>query len=246
MARPGLEPGAPGAPPSTPTRPCRQAAQTARDAAAPDDVCVQRGSRHRHEHRKQAAARRTAAGPAAARCLIGEPSSTRRHPAVAPEFLARSLVAPIESVRFLNRSALTARSPSPRRSSPAPPTTSPSRPTPAARTVSGLSGTVVLQDNRGDDLSVSGNGPFTPDCRRPAGSRPRHLAIRRTADALDRQPLHAGDQARVVGRMLRRRLGAEAPRQEQHKAKATALPRTAASGLTWRSERRISCPGLVP
>ena len=28
-------------------------------------------------------------------------------------------------------------------------------------TVSGLSGTVVLQDNGGDDLSVSGNGPFT-------------------------------------------------------------------------------------
>ena len=28
-------------------------------------------------------------------------------------------------------------------------------------TVSGLSGTVVLQDNGGDDLSVSANGPFT-------------------------------------------------------------------------------------
>ena len=28
-------------------------------------------------------------------------------------------------------------------------------------TVSGLSGTVVLQDNGGDDLSVSGNGSFT-------------------------------------------------------------------------------------
>ena len=28
-------------------------------------------------------------------------------------------------------------------------------------TVSGLSGTVVLQDNGGNDLSVSANGPFT-------------------------------------------------------------------------------------
>ena len=28
-------------------------------------------------------------------------------------------------------------------------------------TVSGLSGTVVLQDNGGDDLSVTANGPFT-------------------------------------------------------------------------------------
>ncbi len=28
-------------------------------------------------------------------------------------------------------------------------------------TVSGLSGTVVLQDNGGDDLSVAANGPFT-------------------------------------------------------------------------------------
>ena len=27
--------------------------------------------------------------------------------------------------------------------------------------MSGLSGTVVLQDNGGDDLSVSANGPFT-------------------------------------------------------------------------------------
>ena len=33
--------------------------------------------------------------------------------------------------------------------------------TPIGGTVSGLSGTVVLQDNGGDDLSVTPNGPFT-------------------------------------------------------------------------------------
>ena len=38
-------------------------------------------------------------------------------------------------------------------------------------TVSGLSGTVVLQDNGGDDLSVTGNGPFT--FATPVGSRRR-------------------------------------------------------------------------
>ena len=37
-------------------------------------------------------------------------------------------------------------------------------------TVSGLSGTVVLQDNGGDDLSVSGNGSFTFNTRWPAGA----------------------------------------------------------------------------
>ena len=35
--------------------------------------------------------------------------------------------------------------------------------------VSGLSGTVVLQDNGGDDLSVTANGPFTFATRWPAG-----------------------------------------------------------------------------
>ena len=42
-------------------------------------------------------------------------------------------------------------------------------------TVSGLSGTVVLQDNGGDDLSVSGNGPFTfaPPGRRRGLQRDR-------------------------------------------------------------------------
>src|SRR6185369_12634822 len=36
--------------------------------------------------------------------------------------------------------------------------------------VSGLSGTVVLQDNGGDDLSVSGNGAFTFATKLPAGA----------------------------------------------------------------------------
>ena len=35
-------------------------------------------------------------------------------------------------------------------------------------TVSGLSGTVVLQDNGGDDLSLSANGAFTFATRWPA------------------------------------------------------------------------------
>ncbi len=37
-------------------------------------------------------------------------------------------------------------------------------------TVSGLSGTVVLQDNGGDDLSVSGNGAFTFATRLASGA----------------------------------------------------------------------------
>ena len=37
-------------------------------------------------------------------------------------------------------------------------------------TVSGLSGTVVLQDNGGDDLSVSGNGAFTFATKLPSGA----------------------------------------------------------------------------
>ena len=38
-------------------------------------------------------------------------------------------------------------------------------------TVSGLSGTVVLQDNGGDDLSVTANGSFTFATRWPPGRR---------------------------------------------------------------------------
>ena len=38
-------------------------------------------------------------------------------------------------------------------------------------TVSGLSGTVVLQDNGGDNLSVSANGSFTFATALPTGRR---------------------------------------------------------------------------
>ena len=69
-----------------------------------------------------------------------------------------------------------------------------------------------------DGTHAAGELPARPQA---AGARPRHLTIRRTVDALDRQPFRAGDQARVVGRMLRRRL---APRQEQHQRQSDRGP----------------------
>jgi hypothetical protein len=58
----------------------------------------------------------------------------------------------------------------------------------------------------------------------PADARPRHLATRRTAHALERQPLREGDHARVVGRTLRPRLRSKAPRQEQHQRQSDRAP----------------------
>jgi len=48
-----------------------------------------------------------------------------------------------------------------------------------------------------------------------ARARPRHLAARRAAHALDRQALRAGDHASAIRRVLSRRLASKAPRHDQ-------------------------------
>ena len=61
-------------------------------------------------------------------------------------------------------------------------------------TVSGLSGTVVLQDNGGDNLSVAANGPFTAelDCRRRRGDGDRLPAGDRDGRDDHRRHPHGG------------------------------------------------------
>ena len=64
-------------------------------------------------------------------------------------------------------------------------------------TVSGLSGTVVLQDNGGDDLSVSGNGAFTFATRLPTGAA-YNVTVKTNP---------SGQTCSVVGRHRHGRLG---------------------------------------
>jgi hypothetical protein len=64
----------------------------------------------------------------------------------------------------------------------------------------------------------------TPARLKAAGARPRYLATRRTAHALDGQPLRAGDQARIERRTIRQRLRSNAPRHEQHQRQNDHAP----------------------
>ena len=70
-------------------------------------------------------------------------------------------------------------------------------------TVSGLSGTVVLQDNGGDDLSVSASGAFTFGTGLTAGSG--YNVTVKTNPAGQTCSVANGSGTRVVGRHRRRR-----------------------------------------
>ena len=79
------------------------------------------------------------------------------------------------------------------------------------------------------------------------GARPRHVAARRAAHALDRQSLREGDQARAIRGVLRRRLASEAPRDKQDRRQHNSGP--ARSGerpyVAQRAAHFLAGTGLV-